>query len=157
MHKLIDIIAYILLHTPNPDILSKYRVTKMVYLADWCSCVNRGYQMSNIKWFFDNYGPFVWDVYNTVENNPNIFSISYDRTYYGETKMLFSMKDISYCPNLSNTSRSLLDFIISQTCNLPTSEFTRLVYNTYPILTTKRYHFLNLPQKAFEYTHNKIN
>lgn len=124
----------------------------MIYLADWCSCVNDGRQLTDINWFFDNYGPFVWDVYNTVESNQNIFLISYDRTYYGEPKMIFSIKDSSYIPNISTRTKVILDFVIDQTFNLPTSEFTRLVYNTYPILTTKRYHFLDLPRKALEYT-----
>lgn len=150
MNHLIDIITYILFKIPS-NFASKYRITKMVYLADWCSCVAHGHQLTDIHWFFDNYGPFVWDVYNVVQNNPQTFKIDFDNTNSGNEKMLFSLTPLVIMPNLPLSTIQLLDFILNETKNLSTIEFTKLVYNTYPILTTPRYNNLNLVEKANEY------
>lgn len=150
MENLYDIIGYILLNI-SPNIATKYRVTKMIYLADWCSCVSHNTQITNIHWVFDNYGPFVWDIYNTVEQNPDTFKISYGLTIGGNEKMLFSLVNPTQQFFLTNRTRKILDFIVNETKKLSTIEFTQLVYNTYPILTTPRYNKLDLIKKAQEF------
>ena len=69
MANLKDIIAYILQNYPSnmKHELLNARVTKMVYLADWRNCVRSKGQVSDIKWYFDNFGPFVWDVKKAAE------------------------------------------------------------------------------------------
>ncbi len=51
MAALKDIIAYYCDRYPHKEELSKARLTKMVYLADWKSAIVHGKQISDIKWF----------------------------------------------------------------------------------------------------------
>lgn len=71
-----DIIYYILEHHPGRASFSNARITKLIYLADWKSCLETGAQITQIDWFFDYYGPFVKDIEHEVEANPDIFKIS---------------------------------------------------------------------------------
>lgn len=65
--NLINIVAYILKNYPNKKDLSKARVTKMVYLVDWRAAFDLGSQATDIQWYFDNYGPFVYTINDMVE------------------------------------------------------------------------------------------
>ena len=65
--KLLNVVTYLVKNYPVEDHLSNARVTKMVYLADWFHALNHQKQITSIKWYFDNYGPFVWDIKDLVE------------------------------------------------------------------------------------------
>ncbi len=58
MAQIKDIVIHILKNYPHKDELSNARVTKLVYLADWRHVLETKEQISSIKWYFDNYGPF---------------------------------------------------------------------------------------------------
>ncbi|KTD83093.1 type II toxin-antitoxin system antitoxin SocA domain-containing protein [Legionella waltersii] len=75
MTKLKDVIAYTLKNYPIKEELSNARITKIIFLADWHQAINYGRQISKIKWVFDNYGPFVWDIHDEAINNPDLFDI----------------------------------------------------------------------------------
>ena len=102
MAKLKDILAYILKRYPRKHDLSNARVTKLVYLSDWRNAIKHGRQLSDIKWYFDNYGPFVHDVKSEVSANPDLFAETNSSTPYGNPKSLFSLRDESYEPLLSS-------------------------------------------------------
>lgn len=155
MANLIDIIAYVLIKCNNSEKLSKYRVTKMIYLADWCSMVIYKKRLTNIAWFFDNYGPFVWDIYDTIKNNKQLFKEEHDKTPSGADKILFKILDSSYVPNITEEQKQVIDYVILHTINLETSDFTKLIYSTYPIRTTNRYSFIDLEKKAKEFIYNQ--
>ena len=72
MVKLIDIILYILKNYPHKNELSNARLTKMIYLIDWRSAFDNGKQITNIKWYFDNYGSFVHDVEEEIVNHQEL-------------------------------------------------------------------------------------
>ena len=152
MVKLIDIISYILKNYPHKTELSNARLTKMIYLIDWRSAFDYGETVTNINWYFDNYGPFVHDVEETIENNLDIIRPIYTQTLYGSKKKLFILKneniDFKDIPeNVKNT----IDIIIERTQGLYWQQFINFVYSTYPIVTSERYTYLNLIQKAIEY------
>lgn len=151
MAKLHNIIAYLLKHYPHKTELSNARVTKMVYLADWHHAIRQRSQMSPIQWVFDNYGPFVWDVANTAKDNPNLFDVDETRNIYGGRKCLLSLKDPSIEPSLTPTERESLDHVINATKQLTWDGFVKLVYSTFPIVTSQRYNSLDLVDKAKEY------
>ncbi|MFP4106710.1 MAG: Panacea domain-containing protein [Phycisphaerae bacterium] len=155
MAELQDIVAYILREYPHPDELSNARVTKMVYLADWLQAITNGRQMSNINWFFDNFGPFVWDVKEAVEGNPFLFDANDTRNMYGNQKTVFSLKDGNYSPHLAPDEKAVLDRIIEITKGLYWKDFIRLVYSTHPIMSSARYSTLDLVAKAREYKQQK--
>ena len=90
MAALKDVLVYILLKYPFKDELSNARVTKMIYLADWRHALEEKTQISPIEWFFNNYGPFVWDIMETTKSNTELFYIDESENLYGEKKVLLS-------------------------------------------------------------------
>lgn len=145
-----NILIHIMRIYPNPSDLCNYRITKMVYLLDWYCAMNFNRQATNINWFFDNYGPFVWDIKDTIEGNPDIFNIKYTQNMYGGEKYLFSLRNMHVDDNLCPEIREALNYVVDATAKLDFASFTRLVYSTYPIVTTPQYHELNLLEKAKE-------
>lgn len=151
MAELKDIIVYLLQQYPHAGELSNARVTKMVYLADWKAALDYGRQLSRINWFFDNYGPFVWDVFETVKGDPT-FEIDMTANFYGSPKRLFRLAPYSlYQPNLGETEQAILRHVVEHTHPLSFDHFIRLVYSTYPIASSARYEQLDLVAKAQEY------
>jgi hypothetical protein len=151
MADLKSIIAYILLHYPFKDELSNARVTKMVYLADWKHALTTGQQLSSINWYFDNFGPFVWDVKTTASDHPELFAIEQTSNMFGESKSLFVLKSIPDVSSLSKSGTDAIQHVIESTSSLGWVKFIRLVYGTYPITNNPRYSYLNLEQSAKEY------
>ena len=151
MNKLIDILYYLISKYPTKEELSNYRTTKMVYLIDWHYSIKYQKQLTDIKWVFDNYGPFVWDIKDTVVKNKDIFNIVHTTNYYGSEKTLFSIKNTQFTIKLSDNEKSAIDYIIEHTKNLGNDSFTKLVYSTYPMIVTEQYHKLDLVARAKEY------
>ena len=154
MNALKDIIAYILENYPSKDDLSNARVTKIIYLTDWYNSINNCEQISNIQWVYDNYGPFVWNVMEEVERNPDIFKMEKTTNAFGSEKLLLSMTDTNYTPKLNDKAIIALNHIIKKTKDLNWSNFIKVVYATYPISSSERYSRLDLVTKAKEYKKN---
>lgn len=153
MAALKDILVYILKKYPYKNELSNARLTKLVYLADWYNTLHNEKQISNIKWYFDNYGPFVWDIYKEVKKD-STFNIKHTTNFFGKEKKLISLnKDIEY--QLKSNEIKSIDRIIEITKELNWEKFINLVYSTYPILTTEKYNYLNLKSRADEYKKQK--
>lgn len=157
MTTLKDIIYYIIDNYPEPSHLSKARLTKLVYLADWKHSLDHRCQISSVKWFFDNYGPFVEDVFQTVEKNSDLFDIRYTSTIFGNKKVLLSLRNNGYQPKLPAAARQSIDHIITKTKRLKFEEFIKLVYSTYPILNSEKYTTLDLPAQASEYRKMRVS
>ena len=152
MVELIDIISYILKYYPVKSELSNARLTKMIYLVDWRSAFDYGEQITDINWYFDNYGPFVHDVEDTINNNTDLIKRVDTYNMYGTKKTMFVLKNENICfDNISENIKSTIDLIIEVTKGLYWQEFINFVYSTYPIVTSERYTYLNLVQKAIEY------
>lgn len=155
MANLKDILIYILKEYPHKNELSNARLTKLVYLSDWYNAIHNKEQISNIKWYFDNYGPFVWDVYKEVEKH-DIFKIELISNFFGKEKKLITLtKTAQY--TLDDKEIKSINKIIEATKDLNWENFINLVYSTYPILTTEKYNYLNLKHKAEEFNQKKDN
>ena len=89
----------------------------------------------NIKWYFNNFGPFVWDVKDTARDNPHLFELETTTNMYGDLKTVVILRTGEYIPNLSKDEMKSIDHVISETKNLNWDQFIRLVYSTYPIVT----------------------
>ena len=149
-NKRINIMAYFCINYPHKNELSKARLTKLVYLADWFSSLLDGKQMTNIKWLFNHYGPYVDDISNIAMFDDN-FSISREKTIYGGDKYVISCDmDIDEI-ELSDREKAILDAIIEKTKTMYFNDFIDYVYSTYPISANERYSHLDLPALAKEY------
>lgn len=151
MAALRDILAYLLARYPYASELSNARVTKMVYLADWRHAIENGAQMSPVQWVFNNYGPFVWDIKDAAEANPTIFAVSAEANYFGSPKLLLSLRDKEYVPQLQASEKAAIDHVVESTKKLTWESFIRLVYSTYPIIRSARFSVLDLRGLAAEY------
>lgn len=146
-----DVVAYLLEHYPHKSELSNARVTKMVYLADWHQAINYGRQITPIEWYFDNYGPFVWDVKRAAESNPFLFKLEDTHNYFGTPKTVLSLQGGTYSPTLMPAERASLDHVIEATKQLTWDAFIKLVYATHPVASSERYTNLDLVTKARDY------
>jgi hypothetical protein len=135
--------------------LSNARLTKMVYLSDWHQAISHGRQISNIEWYFDNYGPFVTDVEQTAKEHADLFEIVIALNIYGQPKKAFSLKQEAFTPSLTYEEQASLDHVIDITHKLYWNDFIKLVYGTYPVASSERYSFLDLVRKAKEYNQLK--
>ncbi|MEW4529404.1 Panacea domain-containing protein [Maioricimonas sp. JC845] len=151
MASLRDIMTYLCEHYPYKDDLSRAKLTKLVYLADWKSAIDHGRQMSNIEWYFDNYGPFVWKVWDTASENPETFEIEKSENMFGNPKHVIRLTGRAAPASLEPEEQAVLDHVISTTKDLGWNDFIKLVYSTYPVVSSERYSQLDLVKKAREY------
>lgn len=143
--KVRDTLRYIVRNYPYPSDLTKTRVTKLVYLADWFMVEEHGRQITNIKWFFDHYGPYVSDVLDAADDDKNI-RILETQSSFGTVKYIVQSKvekqKLKY--SLSDEEIEILNKVIEETKSLTWNDFISYVYETSPVKNTKKYNNLNL-------------
>lgn len=150
MSTLHDLVLYLCKHYPHKDELSKARVTKMVYLADWRSAITSGRQLTDLTWTFNHYGPYLDDVVEAAQSSED-FEVRSTTNMYGSRKEVIEARPSSSEPALSVEERAILDHVIEETRRLTFNDFIKLVYSTYPIVTQPRYQPLDLVALAGEY------
>lgn len=150
MARLKDIVGYLCQNYPYEEELSKARLTKLVYLADWKSCIEYEKQISEIQWVFNHFGPYVDDVSELAYKDED-FNVTMTSNTFGNLKEVISLKKSFPITSLTNDEKGILDFVIKQTHKLRWDEFIQLVYSTYPILTHSRYSNLDLVKTSKRY------
>lgn len=144
-NKLKDVLSYIVKNYPYSDDLTKTRTTKLVYLVDWEYTKKYGHQLTNIKWFFDHYGPYVSDVLDEADKDRRI-SIKKTKSNFGTVKYMvmpkFTKNDIVY--SLTTDEIEVIDDVIEKTKLLSWNQFIRYVYDTSPIKNSEKYEKLDL-------------
>jgi hypothetical protein len=121
----------------------------MVYLCDWKSAIDRDETLTDIKWLFNNYGPYVEDLTTLATRDPE-FKVDMTRNNYGAPKELIVFTGTSK-PVLEDKEKEIVDFVIEKTKSLYWNDFINLIYSTYPIITRPRYDYLDLKELAAEY------
>ncbi|HDZ8838379.1 TPA: SocA family protein [Aeromonas veronii] len=150
MNELSNIVAYLCQTYPHKHELSKARLTKLVYLADWYSSLVDDRQLTDINWHFNHYGPYVDDVTDSIIDNPD-FSILNEQTMYGSIKHLIKYNGYFNQHSLSDRTKQVLDAVINNTKHLYFNDFINYVYSTYPVASNPRYSDFNLVTLAREY------
>jgi hypothetical protein len=150
MATLKDVVGYVCDRYPHKNELSKARLTKMVYLADWRSAITRGMQLTQIVWTFNHFGPYIDDVVSLARND-NDFEIVKGITLYGDEKEMIRLRATVPCSSLTVDDRQVLNFVIESTQSKYWDAFIRLVYSTYPIVSQPRFVPLDLVELAKEY------
>lgn len=154
MNKLQAIMAYFCINYPHKSELSKARLTKLVYLADWFSSLLDQHKATNIDWVFNHYGPYVDDVSNLAQRDES-FSIMPEKTVYGGDKYVISYSGDGTDLALSEREKAILDAIIEKTQSMYFNDFIDYVYSTYPISSNERYTNLDLVSLAAKYKEEK--
>lgn len=155
MNNLEKLIRYILLNYPNPMELSKPRLVKLIYLIDWKYTIDNGTQYTDIKWIYNNYGPYVNDIIELMKHKKNVFFVeTYPNPYGGGYTDKFSLLDKTYI-ELEKNVKIICDNFIDFTYKLNWSDFINLVYSSYPIKTHLKYSQLDLEKLAKEFNNLK--
>lgn len=149
MADLKDIMAFLCQNYPYKDELSDARLTKMVYLADWKSALNRGCQLTEITWKFNHYGPYVEDVRKAAQEDEH-FEIETTNNMFGGYKKLITLKK-EFPSSLSEEETKILMHVIETTFRLTWDGFIKLVYSTLPVVVSERGSNLNLVETARKY------
>jgi hypothetical protein len=145
-----DIAGYLCRNYPYKEQLSKARLTKMIYLADWKSAIDRATQISDVEWAFSHFGPYVPLVIEQLRDDED-FAVVSSSTIYGNPKEVVSYHGPGFFPTLSVEDRRILDFVIESVAPKSWDGFVRLVYSTYPVMSRPRYSRLDLVGLADEY------
>ncbi|ANL35141.1 Panacea domain-containing protein [Rhizobium phaseoli] len=145
-----DAVAYLVAKYPHKDELSKARVTKMVYLADWKAAIDYGRQITDIKWKFHHFGPYVDDVYRAALDDPAL-RVTQEVNVYGNLKERIELADPKTPVYLQESERLIFNHVINETKPLRWDGFIKLVYSTYPILSGMRGSSLDLVASAKTY------
>jgi uncharacterized protein YwgA len=153
--KLLNIIIYIYENYPNISQLSKPRLVKLIYLIDWKNSIENKKQITNIKWYYNHYGPYVEDVIEEIKSNQDIFTVTSFQNGYGISDKISLNKNCIINPTISKENKVIIDFVIEKTNKLNWNDFISLIYDTYPIKNNAKYTMLNLPSEAMEYKVNK--
>ncbi len=159
--KLKAIMVYFCDRFNEKKALDKARLTKMVYLADWETAQKHGEQLTNIKWYYNHYGPFVYDVVNLAYAEPALFEVN-PKNKFGIKKDLIQLKQPQATDKvnaiictLPSDERKLLEDIIKRTKDKQWKEFIGIIYTTYPIRKHDKYDELDLVELAAEYKRKK--
>ncbi len=150
-NSLEDVLIYICQAYPIPHELSNARVNKIIYLLDWKSALDFGKQVTNIKWLFNHYGPYVEDIVSQSEKSQHLIVTTEDR-FSGSRKFISINKDsLEVTPNISITTKTLLDNIIEISRKRSFQSFINFVYSTYPVATSRKMTELDLVSMAKKY------
>lgn len=150
---LADIVAYLCAKYPHKSELSNARLTKLVYLADWKSTQDSGYQVTGINWVFNNYGPWVPDVIDAASADSR-FQITSGVNAYGSPRTTVTL-DQHAAPTVdaavSVRTARVLDLVIAETEGMYFNPFIRYVYDTLPVRSTPKGSPLPLEKIRREY------
>jgi uncharacterized phage-associated protein len=160
MLKIKYILRYLVKNYPYKNELSKTRVTKMVFLADWYSALESGKQLTSIKWYFDHYGPYVTDVFDVAKKDRKLL-IKQEINPFGNKKEVLSLREgdpLFYNQSkIDAKTKRLLDRVIDDTKYLSWTEFINYIYSSYPIKNSNKYSYLNLEELSLECRKKDIN
>lgn len=140
--------AYFCSKYPFRGDLSKARLTKMFYLADWKNALLHDEQLTEIRWFYNHYGPYVDDVLRAIEGDSR-FKVTQTSNQFGSDKALVTYH--GSVPELDAETREVLDHVIDKTKALNWKDFLELVYSTFPVATGQKGEFMNLVTDALAY------
>ncbi len=125
--------------------LSKARLAKMVYLADWYACLETGEQLTDLEWYYDHYGPYLSKIFDIAKSDARF------ETFRAGRADIIRLKDNSGVIKLDQTQTSIVDRVRGASSAKQFREFLKLIYGTYPIRTVDQYSRLNLPVLAKEF------
>ncbi|MCE9508310.1 MAG: SocA family protein [Alphaproteobacteria bacterium] len=148
--SLLDSILYVCAKYPYKSDLSKARLNKILYLADWKAAIEQERSITGIQWKFNYYGPYVDDVINAVKANDGL-EVCLSNNMYGAPKEVVRVKTEPTTFDLSPGEIRIIDDIIRVTANLNFKDFIELVYSTYPVMSQPKGAQLNLTSLAQEY------
>jgi len=152
MEKLINnLVKYFLKNHPNPDDLAVSRLTKLLYLSDWKNAIENNEQITDSNWVFDRYGPYISEVLDMAKKDKE-FKIIETLNSFGTKKQVIQLVDVENSEVCLNEEvEKIASFVIKATKDKTYNQFIKLVYSTYPIISSEQYSNLDLVESAANY------
>ena len=151
-------IAATLLYRSKSNVLSNSRLTMLIYLCDWKSCLVTNKPLTELNWHYENNGPFSWEVIKAVIYSRKHFEISKSLgsfiSFNTTVKLIVYNEEIQN--SLSSYSNNIIDFVIKQTNALDNEQFTNLILSTYPVMSSQKFTDLNLKRLSVEYKSSRL-
>jgi len=127
--------------------LSRSVMTKLVYLVDYFYARQHGNQYTNIKWYYNHYGPFVEDVENSIIDNIEVSVNKYDNTNLGSFFKYSGAAPVINEEDLLVVLNHVQDiYKSSQGFN----DFITYIYSTSPVRKTRQYDFIDIVKSVNE-------
>jgi hypothetical protein len=126
--------------------LSLNTLRYLTYLAHWKYALVHGQPLTDATWVFTRRGPESGKFLDTVFTAPELTIIDY-QTHDGAVGVSFSGE----VPTIGEPEKAVLDFVLTKEAKIGESDLQRLVYSTYPMLTTPRFKELDLINKVEDY------
>lgn len=67
MLDFVELFKIIISVYPEKQELTRDRLVKLTYLSDWRSTIVNKKQITNVKWYINNYGPYIENMYETLK------------------------------------------------------------------------------------------
>lgn len=138
MLDFIEVFKLIVALYPKEKELNYDKLVKITYLIDWRSAIVQKKQITNTKWYINNYGPYIDNMYETLT------------AQHIDIKNLLQHRDVKLIEFDKNTL-NIVNFILNKTINLEYDKFVTMVFSTFPIATSTKYSYVNLVKMAEEY------
>ncbi len=142
MLNFVELFKIILSVYPQSKELTRDRLVKLTYLADWRSAITYKKQITSVKWYINNYGPYIEDMYKILADEK--FDINQE---------IQRRKTEKY--NCDREINLVVNFIIDKTQDLDSNTFSTLVFSTFPLATSPKYCYIDLVAKANQYLSEK--
>ena len=138
MLDFVELFKIIISVYPQKQEITRDRLVKLTYLSDWRSAIINKKQITNIKWYINNYGPYIENMYGILKEK------SFDINDSIEERKKFDGE-------IATEIMTVVDFIINKTKELNNNDFTTLVFSTFPLATSTKYSYVDLVEKAKQY------
>lgn len=138
MLEFVELFKIIISVYPKKQELTQDRLVKLTYLSDWRSAIVNKKQITNIKWYINNYGPYIENMYDILEEKSFDINDSI-------------IKRKKFDGEIATEIMTVVDFIINKTKELNNNDFTTLVFSTFPLATSTKYSHVDLVEKAKQY------
>lgn len=141
--KLRDVVIYIFSKYRKDISFSRVRLTKLIYLVDWCHVVDYNTQITTITHYHNNRGAFSDEVLDYLMKDSD-FLVEQTSIYMGEPCLAISLRNKRLTHSLTTKETQSIDYIIDLTKDLNWTDFTHLVDRTFPMTISARHSELDL-------------
>ena len=129
--------------------LPRYALPKLIYLLDYQYSLTHGEQYTNIKWYYNDFGPFVHDVENAIRKHENVKISKEKNPYDGKGCSYFYYAGVKVSL-VDSEAASILEGMVSLFRKMTSREFISYVYGTYPMAHTSRHNFIDVSALALQ-------
>lgn len=136
------VIKYLFKHHPNPAMLDDLpTLVGILYLVDWRSCIEQDKQLSHIQW--------------QIHDGELRMGNEAVRSVMEALAKVKVNPDALYTRPLGAKAKEVLEFVIQTSLKSTPADLIRLIYSTYPLISTEDVEELDLVELAKEYNEIK--